>query len=37
CDASVTGVPADHFFVGQQQTVAQQVTDVFTAALGTGR
>ncbi|WP_159901815.1 alpha/beta hydrolase [Salinirussus salinus] len=33
-DASVTGVPADHFFVGQQDRVARQVAEFLAAALG---
>jgi alpha/beta superfamily hydrolase len=35
-DASVTGVPADHFFVGQQGKVARQVADFLAGALGPG-
>ena len=35
--ASVTGVPADHFFVGQQQAVARRVTDALVGGLGAGR
>ena len=33
-DASVTGVPADHFFVGQQDRVARQVAEFLADALG---
>ncbi|MEF8886504.1 MAG: alpha/beta hydrolase [Haloarculaceae archaeon] len=35
-DASVTGVPADHFFVGQQGKVAGQVADFLAGAFGGG-
>ena len=35
-DASVTGVPADHFFVGQQDRVARQVADFLAGTLGSG-
>ena len=33
-DASVTGVPADHFFVGQQEKVAREVAEFLAGALG---
>jgi len=35
-DASVTGVPADHFFVGQQDKVARRVATFLAGTLGPG-
>ena len=35
-EASVAGVPADHFFVGQQETVARQVADALAGSLDPG-